>query len=257
MTARILVRGSKRPSIRIASRRTGVASLHDRILTEVRGRILSGEWPPGQRIPAESELTAQYRCSRMTVNKAMSILARAGLIERRRKAGSFVARQRSQSAVLEIQDVKSEIEGVGHTYGYRLLARSVRKATRAEARDIGITPGTRVLALACLHTADDRPFCFEQRTINLDAVPSAETGPFDRRAAGPWLIEHVPWTEARHTISARSADAALAPILDIEPGLACLVIERRTWANGRPITRVTLSYPGPLREVVAMFKPAT
>ena len=257
MTVRPLARSSKPPARRIASHRTGVASLHDRILAEVRGRILSGEWPPGQRIPAESELTAKYQCSRMTVNKAMSILARAGLIERRRKAGSFVARQRSQSAVLEIQDIKTEIESVGHAYGYRLLARSVRKATRTEAQDIGIPAGTRVLALSSLHTADDRPFCFEQRIINLVAVPSAETGPFDRRAAGPWLIEHVPWTEARHAISAKSADPALASMLDVKPGLACLAIERRTWANGRPITRVTLNYPGPLREVVAMFRPAT
>ncbi len=257
MTARKLVRSSKRPQRQNTSRRTGAASLHDRILAEVRGRILSGEWPPGRRIPAESELTAQYRCSRMTVNKAMTSLARAGLIERRRKAGSFVARQRSQSAVLEIQDIKSEIESVGHTYGYRLLARAVRKATRIEVQEVGIPAGTRVLVLSSLHTADDRPFCLEHRIINLDAVPSAETGPFECRAAGPWLVEHVPWTEARHTISAKSADVAMASILDVEPGLACLVIERRTWSNGRPITRVTLSYPGPLREVVAMFKHET
>ncbi len=192
----------------------------------------------------------------MTVNKVMSLLARAGLIERRRKAGSFVARQHSRSAVLEIQDIKTEVESLGRCYGYRLLMRTARKATRTEAQDLGIPAGARILALSSLHTADGQPFCFERRLINLDAVPSAEAAPFDSRAAGPWLIEHVPWTEARHAISARSADETLASNLDIKPGLACLVIERRTWSNGRPITRVTLSYPGPLREVVAMFKPA-
>lgn len=257
MTVRTSARPSKLPARRTESSRPGAASLHDRILAEVRDRILSGKWPPGHRIPAESELTAEYRCSRMTVNKAMSMLARAGLIERRRKAGSFVARQRSQSAVLEIQDIKTEVESIGHTYGYRLLARTVRKTTRLEARDIGISPDTRLLALTCLHTAEGQPFCFEQRVINLDAVPSAEHGPFEHRAAGPWLIEHVPWTEARHAISAKSADGSLASNLEVEHGLACLVIERRTWANGRPITRVTLSYPGTLREVVATFQPAT
>lgn len=257
MTLRATARRSNQPSRSIAGGRARAASLHDRILAEVRDRILSGEWPPGQRIPAESELTAQYACSRMTVNKAMSLLARAGLIERRRKAGSFVARQQSQSAVLEIQDIKTEVESIGRHYGYRLLTRALRKATRIDAQDIGVPAGTRVLVLSSLHTADERPFCYEQRVINLDAVPSAEAGPFDIRAAGPWLIEHVPWTEARHAISAKSADDTLAPLLGVKPGLACLVIERRTWANGRPITRVMLNYPGPLREVVATFKPAT
>ena len=60
-------------------------SLHELILGEVEGRILSGEWPPGYRIPFEHELTAQYGCSRMTVNKALSALVKKGLIERRRR----------------------------------------------------------------------------------------------------------------------------------------------------------------------------
>ena len=49
-----------------------------------RRRILSGEWPPGHRIPFEHELTARYGCSRMTVSKALGELVEAGLIERRR-----------------------------------------------------------------------------------------------------------------------------------------------------------------------------
>ena len=62
-------------------------SLHRRILDDVEGKILSGEWPPGHRIPFEHELTEQYQCSRMTVNKAITELVKRGLIERRRKSG--------------------------------------------------------------------------------------------------------------------------------------------------------------------------
>ena len=47
-------------------------TLHDRIRGDIEARILSGEWPPGFRIPPETELTAQYACSRMTVNKAVA-----------------------------------------------------------------------------------------------------------------------------------------------------------------------------------------
>ena len=74
-------------------RTTAIPSLHERILGEIEERILSGEWAPGVRIPFEHELAAHYHCSRMTVNKALSELAKAGLIERRRKAGSFVMRE--------------------------------------------------------------------------------------------------------------------------------------------------------------------
>ena len=53
-------------------------TLHARIRAEIEARILSGEWPPGYRIPPETELVATYGCSRMTVNKAMSSLAAEG-----------------------------------------------------------------------------------------------------------------------------------------------------------------------------------
>ena len=57
------------------------AALHQRIRTDIEAKILSGDLGPGDRIPFEHELTAQYGCSRMTVSKAISALAEAGLIE--------------------------------------------------------------------------------------------------------------------------------------------------------------------------------
>lgn len=41
-------------------------SLHERIRNDVERHIMSGEWPPGYRIPYEHEMTRQYACSRMT-----------------------------------------------------------------------------------------------------------------------------------------------------------------------------------------------
>ena len=115
------------------------APLHERIRAEVEARILSGDWPPGHRIPFEHEFTTQYACSRMTVSKALSELADAGLIERRRKAGSFVRRPQGQSAVIEIHDVASEVESLGRAYGYALLSRR-RRRTTAQDRERVLSP---------------------------------------------------------------------------------------------------------------------
>ena len=60
-----------------SGRRRPGASLHQRILADISERILSGDWPPGHRIPFEHELSAEYGCSRMTVNKALSQLAKS------------------------------------------------------------------------------------------------------------------------------------------------------------------------------------
>lgn len=83
-----------------SDRTSGTASLHAKILGDIEGRILSGALPPGARIATEHELAASYDCSRMTVVKVLTQLANAGLIERRRKAGTFVRQPSSQAAVL-------------------------------------------------------------------------------------------------------------------------------------------------------------
>lgn len=227
-------------------------SLHQRILAETLGRIGSGEWPPGHRIPFEHELTAQYGCSRMTVNKVLTQLAQAGVIERRRKAGSFVAQRHRQSAVLEIQEIDAEVASMGLPYRFQILAR--RRGRGRLPLDLE-QPGPQ-LVIRCLHLAGDTPFCLEDRTISLTAVPEAADEPFSARPPGSWLMARVPWTEAEHRIRAEPADPATAMALGLATGSPCLVIERRTWRGELPVTHVQLTYPGPARELVARFRPS-
>src|SRR6476620_6474263 len=96
-------------------------TLYKQIRLDIERRILTGEWPPGHRIPFEHQLMARYGCSRMTVNKALSELAQADLIERRRRAGTFVRRPQHLSAVLTIADIRAEITALGRNYGYQLI----------------------------------------------------------------------------------------------------------------------------------------
>ncbi|MBX9462156.1 MAG: histidine utilization repressor [Aquamicrobium sp.] len=234
---------------------TAPSSLHQRILADIGQKIVSGEWPPGHRIPFEHELTEQYGCSRMTVNKALTQLAKAGLIERRKRSGSFVARPRSQAAVLEIHDIRTEVEALGLPYRYERLSLRQRLAAKTAEAAAGFADTSPLLDIACRHFAGDAPFCMEERLINLEAVPEAESESFADTAPGPWLISHVPWSAAEHTIRAIAADRATARLLGVGTNAACLVVERRTWSGGLPVTRVRLTYPGTSHAVVARFTP--
>jgi GntR family histidine utilization transcriptional repressor len=231
-------------------------SLHQRILGEIRGSILSGEWPPGRRIPFEHELQAHYGCSRMTVSKVLTELAQSKLIERRRKSGSFVLRPPGPSAVLEIQDIKGEVLALGLPYRHEIVARRRRNATREDRDRLELKSAELVLVLTCRHFAGLRPFCLEERIINLTAVPEADGERFMGAAPGAWLVSRVPWSAAEHKIRAIGAAAAVAAALEIETGTACLAIERRTWRAERSVTFVRLTYPGYEHELVARFTPS-
>ena len=106
------------------------------------------------------------------------------------------------------------------------------------------------------HRAAGGPFEFEERWINLDRVSEAETRDFAERSPGAWLLEHVPWTEAEHTIYATGADAVTAGPLELSEGAPCLCIERRTWIGDDTVTFVRLTYPGARKRLVGRFHPA-
>jgi GntR family histidine utilization transcriptional repressor len=217
--------------------------------------ILSGEWRPGHRVPSEQELTERYGCSRMTVNRALTALANAGLIVRRRRSGSFVATPRREETVLEIHDIEADARRAGKDYRFSLRARVQRKAGKRDAARLDVAVGTPVLALECLHFSAGAPLVLEDRLINLAAVAAAREADFSIKPPGSWMLAQVPWSEAEHHIAAANADAATAGALSIAEGAACLVVTRRTWQGGQPLTQVVLTYPGDRHHLVARFAP--
>lgn len=232
-------------------------TLHQKIVDDIEGKIVSGEWPVGHRIPFEVDLARQYDVSRATVNKVLTQLARAGLLDRVRKGGSFVRQPHTQSAVLEIGDIRREVESLKLPYGFRLISTERRKATRADLVLLDVGARTPLLEVTCIHTAADKPFCLEQRIINLLTVPEAASAKFNDVPPSQWLLSKIPWTSAEHRIHAVAAADDDAVALDIAAGTACLVVERRTWGGSGAVTHVKLTYPGDRHALVATFTPAS
>ena len=50
------------------------------LMEDLKAKILTGEIQAGDKLPSENELSAQYKISRQTVRKALSMLQNAGYI---------------------------------------------------------------------------------------------------------------------------------------------------------------------------------
>lgn len=227
-------------------------AIHDRIRQDIEGRIMSGVWEAGHRLPPEHALMIEYGCSRMTVHKAIDGLVDRGLIARRKRAGSFVTAPTAHRAALEIPDVSAEIAARGQVHGLELVTRIEREASVQDRELLGV-PGGPLLSLLCLHRADGRPFALEERLISLDAVPAARAIDFAQASPGLWLLGHVPWTDARHRIAAVAAHGHAAEKLGLSEGAPCLSVERWTWRSDAKITWVRLTYPGETYALEAGF----
>lgn len=64
--------------------------LHRQLADELRGRIRSGEWPPGRLIPSEPRLSQEYGVGRGTARRAFALLRAEGLVESAPGRGTWV-----------------------------------------------------------------------------------------------------------------------------------------------------------------------
>lgn len=233
------------------------ATLHQQILVDLERRIVSGDWPPGHRLPFEVDLAKSYNVSRMTVNKVLTKLADSGLIERRKKSGSFVRQPQVQSAILEIHDIETEVVSLKQSYSFDILASASRKPSQSDVDLFGLAGKTSIQEISCVHNAGRLPFCWEHRLVNLAVVPQASDADFTSVPPGKWLQLQVPWTTAQHKIYAVAADAQIAQFLRISKGSPCLVVQRQTWCDQGAVTFVRFTYPAEKHAVVATFTPAS
>ena len=236
-------------------------ALHERIRADMEQRIRTGDLAPGDRLPTEAALMQQYDCARMTVNKALSALATAGLIERRKRAGSFVARPPVQSMVLNVPDLMQEVASRGQAYRFQLLHRAIRPAhTGANAVDAderALAGDGLLLVVSGVHYADDRPLAVEHRLVSITAIPAIADADFTDLPPGSWLLRHIPWTEAETRISAVGASSEDAAALAIAANTPCLALERHTWRGDQAITAVRQIFTSDSYALIARFGPSS
>lgn len=215
-------------------------AVHDEVLRRIHAR----DWPPGAAIPNEADLAAEFGCARATVNRALQALADAGILDRRRRAGTRVALHPVRKATLSIPIIRGEVEGSGAAYGYQLLTSDHATPPAAIAARLG-TKGRALLHLVSLHSADGRPHVLEDRWINDAAVPGIHDADFAQQNANEWLVANAPFTSGDIVFGASAATAAEAAALACATGDAVFTVERTTWNGAVPITWVRLAYaPG-------------
>jgi GntR family transcriptional regulator len=56
----------------------------------VRGRIASGEYPKGSRLPSESDFMEEFEIGRNTARRAVAVLRDEGIVETVATRGSYV-----------------------------------------------------------------------------------------------------------------------------------------------------------------------
>lgn len=215
------------------------------IKAEVERRIAERIWQPGDMIPNEAELAAEFGCARATVNRALQALSDEGMLDRKRKAGTRVALNRVTKATLDIAVTRLDVEQRGAVYDHRILERETAIPPKLILSGFGLGGETYLLHMRTLHLSDGEPFLYEDRWVNTEAVPGIVDVDFNKISANEWLVHNVPFTTGDISFSAVNAELDEAEILKTSVGAAIFLVNRTTWDGRLPITSVRLAYaPG-------------
>jgi len=214
------------------------------IRAEVLRRIRQRQWLPGALIPTEEALALEFGCARATVNRALRELAEAGVLERRRKAGTRVAMLPVRKATLAIPVIRQEIEARGQMHTFRLLQQQEGPPPEPIAARLGLPATAQLIYLETLHLADDQAFLLETRWLNPAVLP-APLPDFAALSANEWLVAHIAYATGDIAFSAQTASAHERAVMGIAPDAALFITERTTWTAEAPITYVRLAHaPG-------------
>jgi len=129
-----------------------LAPLYRQVRQILLRRIASGEWRPGDLLPAEPKLGQELGVSPGTVRKALDELAAEKLVVRQQGRGTFVAAQTPDSAMFHFFQLVDE-EGRRVAPTSRELTRVQGMANADEQRRLALKPRVRVLRIKRLRNA--------------------------------------------------------------------------------------------------------
>ena len=217
---------------------------YEQVKAFVKASINSGAWRPGDAVPSEAALQAQFGVSRMTVNRAVKELAVEGLVTRVQGSGTVVAQLHRISSTLAVRDIHEEIAERGHTHSTQVLVVQAVRADAALARTLKLRAGAKVFHTVLLHCEDGVPIQLEDRHVNPAAAPAYLEVDFRSTTPTHYLLAHAPLTEASYSIEAAMPSALEAKSLGIARSAPCLVMTRCTVSGPHVASVVRLVYPG-------------
>ncbi|MXP61806.1 GntR family transcriptional regulator [Roseomonas sp. M0104] len=207
------------------------------------GRIVGGDWPPGHALPSEPELAAELGVSQGTVRKALTVLERRHLIDRRQGRGTTVTRHNSETARHHFFRVR-DLSGRSVVSRIMVVSCATRPAEPWEAAALGLAEGVPVHHLRRVRQLDGSPRIFERCTLSGPLLPGFRLEPGELHQE---LYVHLQQAHgvtigrAEEELSAGAADAETAAALGKPAGVPLLRVQRIAYDVADRAVEVRLS----------------
>ncbi|MFB6848371.1 GntR family transcriptional regulator [Streptomyces sp. NPDC056373] len=227
-------------------------SRRDAIADDLRDGIATGRIKPGERLPSEAHLAAQYRVSTPTLRSALAVLQVEGLVEKVHGKGNFVC-----PPIRRVTYVGGCRRSDGQAAAEAALSITVQ-ATKLRARGhlatlLEVSASSSLTEFLCLSNEGERPHSLARIYVPCDLVPAAALRGSLSYAGVMTRLRQVrpPLAEVRERVSVRLPSPEEASTLRISSALAVLAVTRQMADRvGRVVEAALLVLPGDRADAV-------
>lgn len=213
-------------------------------LSRALARRVAEELTPGQAVPSERELMAEYGLSRATVRKAVEALISDGLLQRVPAKGTFVVEPRVESQ-LHLASFTQDMRRRGFTPKTLLVSCAEEDPTAEAARALGMAEGQTAWHISRIRLADDQPIAVETGWYPTEAFPGLQREDLTGSLYEIFVHRYgCTIDSAGQTLWGEVADRTVARQLEATTSTPLLVFQRISYAQGRPLEYVTSRYRG-------------
>jgi GntR family transcriptional regulator len=214
--------------------RNDLVPIYHQLYQILRDRILSGEWQTGDLLPPEPELMAIYDVSRITVRKAVELLANENLVYKRRGKGTFVSMATLKSDASRIVGFEDDMAQRGMTPSTRLITKDVVTVSRVTAEKMNMEVGDELAFIKRLRLADGDPILLEEVYLVHKYCPGIlQHGDFTDISLFDVLedIYDIRIERAKQTITAMVATPEFEGLMKMSASEAVIFIERISYSQ--------------------------
>lgn len=135
--------------------------LYMQLKEALKASIKDGTFPNNEKIPTESELSEQYKVSRITVRRAVEELCQENYLVKRQGKGTFVKLKKVQRKMEHLLSFSDTCKSNERIPSRLVIKRMLTELSPEYAEVMNVPPGTKAVMIERVNMADGVPMIYE------------------------------------------------------------------------------------------------
>ncbi len=216
--------------------------LHKQAEEQLRKLIQHTDYSNGELFPKEADLAQRWGIARNTLRQAINKLVHENLLERKKRTGTRVSKQKITTNLTNWMSFTHEMENMGLSFKNLEIKAQKIKANKEVSNYLQVEPGTPVVCLKRTRSTDLHPMVyfeshFHPRT-GLSETEDFEVPLYELLDKGHNIVP----VYSREEIKAIAATEKIAGLLQIKKGQPVLERKRLVLDAGRKPVEFNICY---------------